>query len=68
LKNIRVPALLVQALNDPFLLEGCIPYDEAAHNEHLFLETPDLGGHCGFMLPGSEYSWAELRALAFASE
>ena len=67
LKNIRVSALLVQALNDPFLLEGCIPYDEAAHNEHLFLETPDFGGHCGFMLPGSEYSWAELRALAFAS-
>ena len=67
LKNIRVSSLLVQALNDPFLTEECIPYQEAADNAHLFLETPDEGGHCGFMLPGSEFSWAEWRALAFAS-
>lgn len=66
LKNIRVPSLLVQALNDPFLSEECMPYEEAMANEHLFLETPDHGGHCGFGLPGSGFSWAELRALAFA--
>ena len=66
LKNIRVPSLLVQALNDPFLSEESIPYDEAAANDFLFLETPDQGGHCGFELPGSEFSWAELRALEFA--
>jgi len=66
LKNIRVPSLLVQAINDPFLLEDCMGYDEAAANNHLFLETPDQGGHCGFMLPGNAFSWAELRALEFA--
>lgn len=66
LKKIRVPSLLVQAVNDPFLSEECMGYDEAAGNDHLFLETPDRGGHCGFMLPGNEFSWAELRALAFA--
>ncbi len=66
LKNILVPSLLVQALNDPFLLEACIGYDEAAANDSLFLETPDQGGHCGFMLPGNSFTWAELRALEFA--
>lgn len=66
LKKIRVPSLLVQALNDPFLTEECIPYEEAAGNDFLFLETPDLGGHCGFTLAGNEFSWAELRALDFA--
>lgn len=66
LKYIRVPSLIVQALNDPFLLDACIPYEEAAANEYLFLETPDHGGHCGFMQPGSPNSWAENRALAFA--
>lgn len=65
LKNIKVPSLIVQALNDTFLSEECFVYEEAENNPNLFLETPDNGGHCGFMLPGSEYSWAELRALSF---
>lgn len=66
LKNIRVPSLIVQAMNDTFLSSECFCYDEANNNENLFMETPDNGGHCGFMLPGSEFSWAELRALQFA--
>ncbi len=66
LKNIRVPSLIVQALNDTFLSPECFCYEDAEHNEHLFLETPDKGGHCGFHIPGSEFSWAELRTLAFA--
>ncbi len=66
LKHIRVPSLIVQALNDPFLLEACIPYDEANANDYLFLETPEQGGHCGFMQRGSQSSWAECRAVAFA--
>ena len=67
LKNIRVPSLLVQALNDTFLSEECICYEEAENNPFLFLETPEKGAHCGFMLSGSEFSWAELRALDFAN-
>ncbi|MEO7531180.1 MAG: hypothetical protein ABIS69_07205, partial [Sediminibacterium sp.] len=55
----------VQAMNDTFLSEECFCYDEAAKNENLFMETPAQGGHCGFMLPNSEFSWAELRALKF---
>jgi predicted alpha/beta-fold hydrolase len=68
LQNIRQPVLIVQALNDPFLTEACFPYAEAEKHENVFLETPEHGGHCGFMLGGSLYSWAELRALAFANK
>jgi predicted alpha/beta-fold hydrolase len=68
LKNIRVPSLIVQALNDTFLSAECFCYEEAENNPNLFLETPDNGGHCGFLLPGSAFSWAEIRALQFADE
>lgn len=67
LKNIRVPSLMVQARNDSFLLEACYCIEEAENNPNLFLEIPEQGGHCGFMMRGSEYSWAELRALAFVT-
>jgi predicted alpha/beta-fold hydrolase len=67
LPNIRVPSLIVQALNDSFLSAECFCYDEAANNDQLFLETTEHGGHCGFMLRGSEFSWAELRALEFVT-
>lgn len=65
LPDIKVPSLIVQAKNDTFLSSECFVYDEAANNENLFLQITEQGGHCGFMLPGSEYSWAELRALDF---
>lgn len=65
LPNIRIPSLIVQAVNDSFLSEECFCYEEAENNENLFLEVSPAGGHCGFMLPGSEFSWAEKRALAF---
>jgi predicted alpha/beta-fold hydrolase len=63
LKNIRIPTLIVQALNDTFLSRESLCYDEVAQNENLFLETPDVGGHCGFVIGGSEFSWADLRAI-----
>lgn len=66
LPNIRIPSLIVQALNDTFLSPECFCYEAAEKNDRLFLETTKHGGHCGFMLTGSEYSWAELRALEFA--
>ena len=68
LPNIRIPSLIVQSMNDSFLSPECFCYDEAENNENLFMETPDQGGHCGFMLAGSEFSWAELRALRFVMD
>ncbi len=66
LPNIKVPSLIVQAKTDTFLSSECFVYEEAEQNENLFLQVTDYGGHCGFMLPGSEFSWAEMRALEFA--
>jgi predicted alpha/beta-fold hydrolase len=66
LKNVRIPSLIVQAKNDPFLLPNCMPVEDAENNPNLFLEMPEQGGHCGFMESNNTYSWAEKRALAFA--
>ncbi|TAH11476.1 MAG: alpha/beta fold hydrolase [Sphingobacteriia bacterium] len=68
LKNISLPSLIVQAVNDPFLLPNCMPIDIAQNNPNLFLEMPDQGGHCGFMIKGDAYTWAERRALNFAQQ
>lgn len=66
LGRIRVPTLLVQARNDPFLSASCHPVDEARKNPALFLEAPDHGGHVGFtrFAPDGRY-WSELRIVEF---
>ena len=67
LNNIRVPTLLVNALNDPFLAPTCFPYAAARRNDSLFLETPVSGGHVGF-LPSNPRQpfWHEARVAQFA--
>jgi len=66
---IRVPTLLVNARNDPFLAEQCFPYEEAAANPNFFFEAPESGGHTGFLAwnRAGEY-WSETRTLAFLSD
>lgn len=66
LPEIRIPTLLVQAGNDPFLPSPCFPRDEAEANPALFLEIPIHGGHVGFVSKGQEY-WSEARACSFAN-
>ena len=68
LKAIQKPTLILNALNDPLLQGQCYPYDLAKSNEYLFLETPKRGGHVGYTLNGSEFTYAELRALEFITE
>lgn len=65
LSGIRVPTLLVNALNDPLLSSACHPYALAEHHPHLFVETPAQGGHVGFLVRRDEFTWAERRALQF---
>lgn len=65
--QLKIPALIVQAVNDPLLTPECIPYELAANHEYIYLEAPQYGGHCGFPLAkDNEFSWAEYRAMAFA--
>lgn len=63
LKNIRVPTLLVNAANDPFLTPECYP-----DFSNIYLEIPARGGHVGFPLPNSEENYMEQRAYEFLSE
>jgi uncharacterized protein len=66
-KNIKVPTLIVNALNDPFLSEQCFPVATLERHPFVTLETPTRGGHVGFtLLNKQKIFWSEQRALNFA--
>ena len=66
LSAIRVPTLLINACNDPFLPEACFPHEVARHHPCLHFETPAQGGHVGFLpSPLARQSWAEKRTVEF---
>lgn len=67
LTRIKIPVLLIQALNDPFLSRDCMGCEAADSNPSILLETTAAGGHCGFMLPGTYESYPERRAIVFAN-
>ncbi len=47
LHQIRIPALVVNALNDPFVPAGCLPRQQDV-GQHVTLWQPAQGGHVGF--------------------
>jgi len=64
LPSIKVPVLIVNAANDPFLSEQCFPIDLVNSLENVFLEIPNEGGHCGFYPNDYEgFLWSETRAI-----
>jgi predicted alpha/beta-fold hydrolase len=64
--QIKIPTLMINALNDPFLGEACYPFEEAKQSDCFFLETPANGGHTGFASfnKKNEY-WHEGRSISF---
>lgn len=69
LNEIKIPTLLVNALNDPFLAPTCFPRKLAEDHAYLHLETPQLGGHVGFSfnkINGNYYS--ELASFQFIKD
>lgn len=67
LDRIRVPALLIQAKDDPL-----IPFENYRHpafaaNPCLTLLAPDCGGHVGFLARGTPRFWAEAVMLEWIS-
>ncbi|MEO1435059.1 MAG: alpha/beta fold hydrolase [Bacteroidota bacterium] len=65
--DIRIPTLILNAWNDPLLVPECFPEALADQMENLYLETPKIGGHVGFLRPGKRLSYADVRALEFCS-
>jgi predicted alpha/beta-fold hydrolase len=66
---VRRPALLISALDDPFVPPVALP-DPAALPPTVTLEVTPRGGHVGFVegLPWRARSWAERRAMGFLRE
>lgn len=68
LSDIEVPALLVNAKNDPFLSEAAYPFEQAERSDNLFFEAPDHGGHVGFVSLGRKPYWIEQRVSEFINQ
>lgn len=66
LPNIKVPSLIINALNDSFLSAKCYTVKEAKQNPNIFLEMPKHGGHVGFVNKKNVY-YNEQRALEFVN-
>lgn len=67
LPHIKVPTLIINALNDAFLSSKCYPIKAAKENPNLYLEMPKYGGHAGFVDKKNVY-YNERRALEFINE
>lgn len=67
LGRIRVPTLLIYAMDDPFI---CVLPETSARmrtNPSITLRECDHGGHCGFLGPRGQ-RWAEERIVEFVNE
>jgi len=66
LHQIRVPTLLINARNDPFLPASALPH-EGEVSDSVTLEFPSSGGHVGFLagsMPG-HLEWLPKRVLNY---
>jgi uncharacterized protein len=69
LKAIRVPTLVINARNDPFLPESALP-NAGEVSDAVTLDFPRDGGHVGFVtgkFPG-QLEWLPKRTIGFFAE
>lgn len=67
LKSIRVPTLIIHALDDPFMFPSTVPDKEEVSSDVKLLFAKH-GGHVGFISgssPFSAYSWSDQKILEF---
>jgi predicted alpha/beta-fold hydrolase len=70
LEHIRVPTLLLNARNDPFLPEDALLAAAQKAAPCVVLEFPRTGGHVGFVsgpFPG-HHGWLATRLLEFLEQ
>jgi len=66
---LTVPALLLNARNDPLLDPPSFPEELARASTCLHLESPDYGGHVGFLdWRRGRQPWHERRVVSFLEE
>lgn len=66
LDKIKIPTLLVNALDDSFLADSCFPYEQAAHQDNFYFEATGYGGHVGFISKNKDGSYfSDNRAMQF---
>lgn len=63
LEHIKIPTLLINARNDPFLPEQHLPAADEV-SETVICDFPQEGGHAGFAIQGS-HDWLTERLLCF---
>lgn len=69
LSRVAVPALLLNARNDPLLDTPSFPEEVARSSPFLHLECPARGGHVGFLdLRRGRQPWHEERIRAFLDD
>lgn len=67
--KIKIPTLIVNAENDPFLDHQVNGSAALRHNSKIQFETPRYGGHVGFTLFNQNgLYWSEIRALDFIKQ
>jgi len=66
LTEIKVPIMIINALDDPFLGQGCYP-DEEEMNENDCIDwiLTEFGGHVGFSHTGKGVFWHEKRICEY---
>lgn len=65
LQKIKIPTLMINALDDSFLSEGSYPYDIAESHQYFHLSTPSHGGHVGFTSFKDSFYYSEFMVLDF---
>ncbi len=69
LDQIKIPCLIINALDDSFLADSCFPRELAQNHPYVHLETPKYGGHVGFTTFGQKGTfWSETRTIKFIKE
>ena len=66
-QHIRIPTLILNAKNDPFLSKECYPAEALEGHPYVKFESPSEGGHVGFPQKG-DMNYLEKRALQFVFE
>lgn len=69
LKDIKIPTLIVNTLNDPFLSKECFPSERLKDHQYIHLEILLRGGHVGFtQFNKNGLYWSEQRAFSFIDD